>query len=112
MAKARVWKNRVTIICPACRDIERAEGYTDIAGEHAVPFAGDGAEPRWQFDGNLERPTLAPSLLRTYTVTGESTPKLVCHSFVRNGRIEYLNDCTHAMRGQTVDLPELPAAAE
>jgi len=31
-----------------------------------------------------------------------------CHSFVRDGRIEFLSDCTHALKGQTVDLPDLP----
>ena len=30
-----------------------------------------------------------------------------CHSFVREGRIEFLGDCTHAMVGQTVDLPDI-----
>lgn len=33
----------------------------------------------------------------------EPKPK-VCHSFVRNGKIEYLNDCTHELAGQTVEL--------
>jgi hypothetical protein len=107
--KARVWRNRVTIICPACRVIEMAEGYSEPrAGEHEVPF---GPPTGWTFDGNLESPTLSPSLLRTYTITGESTPKLVCHSFVRAGRIEYLGDCTHAMAGQTVELPEIAEVA-
>ena len=31
---------------------------------------------------------------------------LVCHSFVRNGRIEFLGDCTHGLAGKTVDLPK------
>lgn len=31
----------------------------------------------------------------------------VCHSYVTNGRIQYLGDCTHELAGQTVDLPEL-----
>lgn len=32
-----------------------------------------------------------------------------CHSFVRAGRIEFLSDCSHALAGQTVDLPPFPA---
>lgn len=28
-----------------------------------------------------------------------------CHSWVTEGRIEFLADCTHSMAGQTVDLP-------
>jgi len=105
MARARVWKSRVTIICPACRDIDVASGYTDpsdggVAGEHTVPFTG--ASVVWEFDGNLDRPTLKPSLKLT-----QEWRKLICHSFVTNGRIQYLGDCTHAMAGQTVDLPEI-----
>lgn len=32
----------------------------------------------------------------------------VCHSFVRAGKIEFLGDCTHALAGQTVALPDWP----
>jgi hypothetical protein len=31
-----------------------------------------------------------------------------CHSFVRDGRIEFLTDSTHELAGQIVGLPELP----
>lgn len=59
------------------------------------------AHPMWTWNNDLERPTFAPSLLVQY---GD---KSVCHSFVRDGRIEFLSDCTHALAGQTVDLPEV-----
>lgn len=29
-----------------------------------------------------------------------------CHSFVTDGRIQFLGDCTHSLAGQTVDLPD------
>lgn len=32
-----------------------------------------------------------------------------CHSFVRNGQIEFLSDCTHDLVGQTVQLQEREA---
>jgi hypothetical protein len=35
-----------------------------------------------------------------------TTPR--CHSFVRDGKIEFLNDSTHALAGQTVDIPPMP----
>lgn len=59
----------------------------------------------WQFDGNVDRPTFAPSVLTTMP---DGNGKYVCHSFVRDGKIQFLGDCTHALKGQTVDLPELP----
>lgn len=34
----------------------------------------------------------------------------VCHSFVTDGCIQYLGDCTHRLAGQTVDLPAWEAS--
>jgi Family of unknown function (DUF6527) len=60
---------------------------------------------RWTFNGDFEKPTFTGSVL----VTGyEGDPSNVtrCHSFVKEGRIEYLGDCTHTMAGQTADIPD------
>ena len=109
MQKARVWKSRVTVWCPACREVEISRGYQrdgDVAGEHTVPFEGPGA---WSFNGDLESPTLAPSLLLTYDYgEGDQKQRYVCHSFVRAGVIQYLGDCTHALAGQSVPLVDVP----
>lgn len=68
--------------CPAC-------GY------------GHSFDKRWTFNGNEERPTFSPSLL----VHGLGQyPQ--CHSFVRDGYMEYQNDCGHEMRGLTVEIPD------
>lgn len=55
----------------------------------------------WGFNGDVERPTFTPSVL---VYANESNPR--CHSFVRDGKIEYLSDCEHDLAGTTVDLPE------
>lgn len=34
----------------------------------------------------------------------DTFPIWVCHSFVRDGKIEFLGDCTHEFAGKTVDL--------
>lgn len=72
----------------------------------------------------MERPTLSPSLLvrSGHFVTGQSAADcnmernggtcIVCHSFVRDGRIEFLGDCTHSNAGQTVDLPDVEEGKE
>ena len=84
------------------------------------------AVPRWAWDGSIDRPTFSPSLLVTSghycagfnaddscwcTRNAEHPDDAVfgcyrCHSFVRDGRIEFLSDCTHALAGQTVELPD------
>jgi hypothetical protein len=85
--------------------------------------------PGWAFDGNVAAPTFSPSVLVT---SGHYTPGFVagsgcwciynaehpdeedrfecgrCHTFVRGGMVEFLSDCTHALAGQTLPLPDLP----
>lgn len=79
----------------------------------------------WTWNGDSERPTFSPSVLVRCTVLTEEglamvdrhehpadgkypSRDTVCHSFVRDGQIQYLGDCTHALAGQTVPLEDLP----
>lgn len=79
---------RLTLWCPGC------------GHEKHVPVLDH--PDAWQWNGNEEHPTLYPSIDQT-----ARWPEGVrrCHSFVRGGSIQYLGDCTHALAGQTVDLP-------
>lgn len=74
-------------LCPGCNEA------------HRVPVSGS-QRPRWEWNGSLDAPTLSPSIL----IHGGG----VCHSFVENGRIRFLGDCTHGLKNQMVPLPELP----
>ena len=89
---------RLFLWCPACTRFGKAGGSL-----HQVVI--DGSDYRWEWDGNLAAPTVSPSLLVKGGWEGDPT---VCHSFIINGRWQFLGDCTHAMAGQTVDLPPLP----
>lgn len=77
----------------------------------------ESAHPSWEWNGDLDRPTLNPSILargHKFVSKDESddrTEPYVCHSFVREGRIQFLGDCTHALANQTVDLLEIEAHA-
>ena len=82
---------------------------------------GEGSGPRWSYNGNPDAPTFTPSVL---VRSGHYAPGhtgecwctweteegekgfgcYICHSFVTNGKIQFLGDCTHALAGQTVDL--------
>lgn len=57
--------------------------------------------PTWSFNGDMERPTFSPSLL-----SNPSWPERRCHLLVRDGRIEFLSDCWHALAGQTVEMED------
>lgn len=76
----------------------------------------------WTCNDDLERPTISPSVLLyshgtliDNTLDGDAltapsnvrqTPR--CHSFITDGRIQFLADSDHALAGQTVELPEWP----
>lgn len=86
--------------CPGCKST------------HAVNSHPNG--PKWTYNGDTAKPTFGPSILVTcrWSVIDDEMKDDVCHSFVTDGRIQFLNDCTHALAGQTVDLPEWPYAPE
>jgi len=90
------WRG-IAFWCPGCD------------GCHTIKTSSGG----WIFDGNADAPTFSPSILVTYTgadVGKGDAPPARCHSFVRAGKIEFLSDCTHALAGKTIDLPEWPYA--
>jgi hypothetical protein len=66
---------------------------------HGVTIAPPNA--KWTFNGSLDRPTFAPSLL-----CNKDDPANRCHLFLRDGKIEYLADCHHALAGKTVECPD------
>ena len=87
----------ITIVCPA-------KGCLLMLPVRALGTARRPDGPEWEFDGNIEAPTLAPSLLNHCTAG-------ICHSFLRAGRFEFLSDCTHEKAGQTIPLEPLPDCA-
>jgi hypothetical protein len=60
--------------------------------------------PLWSFNGNLDAPTFHPSLVVRWTRRELS---VLCHSFIRDGRMQFLSDCTHEFAGRTVEIPDL-----
>lgn len=96
---------------------------------HAIQV-GEGSGPRWGYNGNPDKPTFTPSVLVTTghyvswhkpedscwcTYRGanpeeKDAPSCQrCHTFITDGKVQFLSDCSHALAGQTLDLPELPA---
>lgn len=63
------------------------------------------AGPVWTFNGNLESPTFTPSLL--YNVNRSNPTEHLCHTYVTDGKIQFLSDCTHHLAGQTVAMEDI-----
>lgn len=64
----------------------------------------------WTWNQNVDAPTVMPSILTKgggrICREGEYKEQ-VCHSFVSDGKVQFLTDCTHEFAGQTVDLLEI-----
>lgn len=60
----------------------------------------------WNFNGDVEKPTFSPSIVVVLKYGDPSRPARRCHSFVREGLIEFLGGCTHSLKGKTVGLGE------
>lgn len=108
-----IWNNedgtkQAAFMCPGC------------GGYHAPRIEGKHV---WGWNKNLEKPTFTPSILVRW-VTIPKNPELDvngkyildtsgrikgakderCHSLVTDGKIRFLNDCTHKLKGKTVSL--------
>jgi hypothetical protein len=46
------------------------------------------------------------TILPENDVTGKVTKTFRCHSLVTDGNIQFLDDCTHELKGKTVPLED------
>lgn len=102
-------KTQLGFDCPGCEEL------------HIVRIGANG----WTWNGNHDAPTFFPSVKVTcghyapgwngnacwctYDAEHPEDPSGfkcgICHSFVTDGKIQFLSDCTHALAGKTVELP-------
>lgn len=54
---------------------------------------------RWKWNGDFEHPTVEGSIL----FQGEER----CHLHIRNGNLEFCDDCTHALVSQVYPMDEV-----
>lgn len=114
---------RVAFWCPGCNEAHQ------VTVVQVGPRGTERVGPCWGYNGNPDAPTFTPSILvRAVRIDGgdaelerildeyklpedrermlaDKRINTVCHSFVTEGQIQFLSDCTHALAGQTVPLP-------
>lgn len=73
-------------------------------------FADDAADLRgkqWEWHG-VDAPTFSVERDITWRGFGGTVAAGRCHYAIRDGMISFFPDCTHALAGRHVPLPELP----
>lgn len=93
MAKCKIYdiddvQKQVHFYCPGCKD------------DHAIHVGGP---EDWTWNADVDNPTVSPSIL-AYPNHRHGR----CHSFIKGGKWQFLSDCDHELKGQTVDVPEWP----
>lgn len=81
----------LSFYCPGCKS------------PHSIIVGGE--EARWTWNRDLVKPTISPSV-------GVRVGASYCHSYVREGKIQYLPETTHKLVGLTVDLEPIPSKAK
>jgi hypothetical protein len=84
--------DRLRFWCPGCDTVHEVR----VTGEHA-----------WSWNGETSnRVTVNPSVLVREVATVDERRELRrCHSYVSGGQIQFLDDCTHGLKGSTHPLP-------
>lgn len=82
--------------CPGCK------GHHGVWVDKPNPENGH----QWTFHGTFERPTFSPSI-HIHFQNSKGEQQTICHSFVKDGKIEFLGDCVHELKNQTVELPDV-----
>jgi hypothetical protein len=97
--KDGVYHGELGFICKGC-------GYRHFITDNE----STGHQLCWEFNKDYEKPTINPSILFNRDVPDEYLKEgnmHRCHSFIKDGMIQYLGDCTHQLAGQTIELPDI-----
>jgi Family of unknown function (DUF6527) len=87
--KIKTINNALAFHCPACKTT------------HQVDLA------KWQWNQDEHSPTINTSVNVRIEPTDKAIPVKICRSFIYDGKIEFMSDCTHSMAGQTPEIPEI-----
>lgn len=60
--------------------------------------------PNWSWNEDVDYPTLKPSVR---TLIDRYFTPIICHSFITEGKVRFLSDCTHSLVNQTIDLIDI-----
>lgn len=79
-------KIKMVFWCPACHNYHWVQINSNL-------------KPFWKFNNDLNKPTFSPSIL-----VKNSDGEVECHLFIKEGNIEYLEDCTHDFKALTIPM--------
>ena len=95
----------IEFLCPACKYVDgTTQRHTIRVNQIPVGYKASSISSNvsWNWNVNLEKPTITPSIRRSFP--RENGKVYTCHSVITDGYINFANDSTHPLAGQTVEL--------
>jgi len=80
-----------------------------VGGIQVLPVIIKGSRKNtnaWTWNGSTEKPTLRPSVL-VEGVCKNTGKDFKCHSWVNDGKTQFLSDCSHDMANKTAELRDI-----
>lgn len=106
------YEDHLMFLCPGCQ-------------EHHTVAIENGSGKGWQWNKDVLFPTFYPSIKVSFVKATPEGEKMmqdrtplpegvdrypctdeVCHSFVKDGNIQFLEDCTHPLAGCKIPIPQ------
>ena len=84
-------------LCPACQ-VEH-----NFLLDARYAYTGSGVPASiWEFNGDYEKPTFTPSM--GANMKGQFPGRPRCHSFLTDGQWHFMDDSSHGLAGQVVEM--------
>jgi hypothetical protein len=104
VAKVKASNGYLEWRCPGCEEDHIIPTANIIGTASIMNTSGSGAG--WFWNGDVNKPTVAPSVLRCSHPRHEQPDSPRCHVFIREGKLMFMVDSTHHLAGHTVEIPE------
>ena len=73
--------------------------------EYRRLMIGDSKKPnQWSWNYDVDEPTFRPSVLSKASWAGKPW---LCHSYITNGVVKFLGDCTHNNKNKSMPLKDV-----
>lgn len=130
-AKPIILDNMAYVQCEPARATHVRIKLPGPSGEMFIPVMIKGTREgtgKWTWNGDTEKPTLKPSVLtmaghfapdfkesdscwcKYYAAHPDETPVFHCfrcHTWINDGMVQFLSDCSHELAGKTLPLLDL-----
>lgn len=78
--------------------------------DHGVPVIGGRV---WAWNKSTNCPTLSTSILvYAHDISPPFKPQPRCHCFMKEGQLQFLDDCGHKLAGKTVPMVDYDSVTE